>query len=108
MEDPLCGFAFTPGGYRDMLQGLLRLTDLNRLKAMKRGLPVLFLSGGEDPLGERGAGVHKVAGQHRDAGLTNVTVRLYEGARHELFNETNREQVRQDLTAWLKEALASA
>ena len=50
-----------------------------------------------------GKGVRAVAGQYRDAGLGKVMIRLYEGARHEVFNETNRQEVLEDLAAWLNQ-----
>lgn len=105
VDDPLCGFVFTAGGFRDLFTGLLRLTRLDRLNTLPRDLPVLLISGGECSVGRRGAGPETVAGQYRKAGLKNVTVKIYEGARHELFNEINRDQVRKDLISWLDDLL---
>ena len=105
IEDPLCGFLFTASGFKDLFTGLLRLTRLERLKNLPKDLPVRLISGGEDPVGRRGAGPETVARQYRDSGLAQVTVKIYEGARHELFNEINREQVREDLIGWLNDTL---
>lgn len=105
VEDPLCGFVFTAGGFKDLFTGLMRLTRLERLKKLPKGLPVRLISGGEDPVGKRGAGPETVARQYRGAELHNVTVKIYEGARHELFNEINRDQVREDLKSWLEDTL---
>lgn len=105
VDDPLCGFVFTAGGFSDLFQGLLALSDTGRLRSLPAGLPVYLMSGAEDPVGGRGQGVNTVAGQYRAAGLERVTVRLYEGARHELFNETNKSQVLSDLVAWLSSVL---
>lgn len=104
--DPLCGFVFTGGGFRDMFRGLAALTRLERLAALPGELPVLLISGERDPVGAQGRGVRIVAGQYRKAGLSRVDLRLYEGARHELFNETNREDVTLELIRWLDAALA--
>ncbi len=101
VSDPLCGFCFTGGAFADFFGGLLALTDEKRLSAMPKDLPVYFLSGECDPVGQMGKGVEQVAEQFRNAGLENVTVKLYEGARHELFNETNRGEVIADLIGWL-------
>jgi len=101
VADPLCGFTFTGGAFADFFGGLEALTREEDLKAMPKDLPVYFLSGAKDPVGQMGEGVGKVAEQFRRAGLTNVTVRLYPDARHELFNELNRDQVLSDLIAWL-------
>lgn len=107
-DDPLCGFVFTAGGFRDMFRGLLRLTDLARLKEIDKALPVYLMSGKNDPVGKMGKGPNEVARQYRNAGLSNVTVKLYEGARHELLNETNRDEVTDDLITWLNQVLTGA
>ena len=101
--DPLCGFCFTGGAFADFFGGLLALTDESRLSAMPKDLPVYFMSGDHDPVGQMGTGVRQVAEQFKKAGVQDITVKLYPDARHELFNELNREEVTADLTAWLKE-----
>lgn len=105
VADPLCGFMFTGRAYADFFGGLAALTDLSRLQKMPKDLPVYFLSGDQDPVGQMGKGVEKVAKDFRTAGMTDVTVKLYSGARHELFNEINQEEVDEDLAAWLEGAL---
>ncbi len=100
--DPYCGFSMKVAGYRDLFIGLLQLTKLDRLKAVPADLPALFLSGTHDPLaGKDGQNIHTLAQQYREAGVEDVTVKLYEQARHEVFNEINREEVWADLLAWL-------
>lgn len=103
IADPLCGFVFTGRAYADFFGGLMELTKLERLKQMPTGLPVLLLSGDQDPVGQMGEGVHTVAAQYKNAGLKEVQLKLYPGARHEIFNEINRDEVYADLTAWLNE-----
>ena len=105
VADPSCGFVFTAGGFRDLFCGLYALTYLGRLRVLPAEFPVLLISGAADPVGSLGKGVHTVAGQYFKAGLQNVKVKLYAGARHELFNEINREEVYSDLTAWLNASL---
>ena len=105
MADPLCGFAMTGGAYCDLFSGLRDLTKLKRLKAMPSALPVLIISGQEDPVGGAGKGPTEIARQYEAAGLTRVTLQLYQGARHELFHEINRAQVMDDLAGWLDSAL---
>ena len=92
---------FTAAGYRDMFRGLDRLRHLDELKKMPKRLPVYFFGGDQDPVGGMGTGVPKVAEQFRQAGLRDVTVKLYPGGRHEMFNETNAQEVCADLLAWL-------
>ena len=101
VADPLCGFVFTARGFYDMFGGLKELSKLERLKAMPKELPVYFLSGAMDPVGAAGVGLKTVAEQFKNAGMKDVTVKLYEGGRHEMFNEINRDEVTADLIAWL-------
>lgn len=105
MADPNCGFLFTGAGYREMFRGLNRLTHTEKLKDIPSDLPVLFISGANDPIGNMGKGVRKVAADFEKAGMKNVTVKLYPGARHEMFNETNREEAYADLVSWLDRSL---
>ena len=101
VADPLCGFCFTGSAFADFFGGLAALTNASRLENMPKALPVYFMSGEKDPVGRMGEGVKKVAGQFKKAGMENVTVSLYPDARHELFNELNRDEVTADLIAWL-------
>lgn len=106
-DDPLCGFVFTAGGFRDLFNGLVALSDVNRLKRLPKDLPVHIISGDMDPVGGMGEGVRTVRDQYKDAGLTDVSMVLYEGGRHEIFNETNRNEVMDELADWL-DALVSS
>lgn len=101
LADPLCGFVFTASAYYDMFDGLSRLYP-EKLGPMKKEIPVLLFSGDMDPVGSNGAGVKKVADEIRAAGVKDVSVRLYPGARHEMFNEINREEAWNDLIDWLQ------
>jgi len=101
IADPYCGFIFTGRAFADFFGGLIALTDVKRLSQMPKDLPVYFLSGENDPVGQMGKGVKKVAEQFKKAGMANVTEKLYPDARHELFNELNRDQVTADLIGWL-------
>ena len=102
--DPLCGFTFTAGAYRDMFTGLSRLYP-EKLGAMYKDIPVYLFAGDKDPVGAQGAGVAKVADEIRKAGVTDVEVKLYPGGRHEMFNELNREEAWDDLIQWIDSKL---
>lgn len=102
IADPYCGFLFTGSGYRDMFRGLNRLTKVQGVPA---DLPVLLFSGAKDPVGSNGTGVNKVADQLRAAGVQQVDVKLYPDARHEMFNEFNRQEVYQDVVDWVEKVL---
>ena len=104
IADPLCGFPFTAGGYRDMFGGLSYLYP-EKLSPMEKNVPVLLFSGDADPVGANGAGVKRVAQEIRDAGVKDVSVKLYAQGRHEMFNELNREEVWQDLIHWMNRSL---
>ncbi|GMA18409.1 alpha/beta fold hydrolase [Arsenicicoccus piscis] len=106
VADPACGFIGTSRFFADLLDGVGRISDDRRLAGVPQGLPVLLLSGGDDPVGDFGKGPRQVADQLRRVGLRDVDVRLYPGARHEVFNETNRDEVTADLIGWLDERLA--
>ena len=69
--------------------------------AVPKDLPVLVISGDQDPVGGMGRGVRQVATDLWRAGVRDVTLRLYPGARHELLNEVNREEVTADLMRWI-------
>ena len=105
IADPRCGFVFTGRAFYDLFTGLLGLTRLEGLQHVTVSMPVCFISGDSDPVGQMSKGVLQVAQQFRDAGLKDVTVKLYHNARHELFNEMNRDEVIADLSAWLDQTV---
>ncbi|WP_130870347.1 alpha/beta hydrolase [Intestinimonas massiliensis (ex Afouda et al. 2020)] len=100
--DPLCRFLPTVSMFHDMMVGLQLLAKRENLQKMDRDTPVYFFSGDKDPVGASGKGVRKVAGWFREAGVKDVTVKLYPEGRHEMLNETNRDQVFQDVLDWLE------
>ena len=100
IADPYCGFTFTARAYHDMFMGLSRLYPPS-LSVMAKDIPVLLFAGAMDPVGNYGAGVEKVAEEIKAAGVADVTVKLYEGGRHEMFNERDRRIVWADLIDWM-------
>lgn len=104
IDDPLCGFTATNQLWIDMLDAISQLRPGLRAK-VPCDLPILVLSGDQDPVGEYGRGVKKLVANLRAQGLTQVTDHLYPGGRHEMFNETNREEVTADLLSWLARVL---
>lgn len=105
IADPLCGFVGKIGLYRDMMQGIKFITDKKNIAQMNKEKPVYFMSGDGDPVGDYGKGVERAYKAFCDAGLHDVFMRLYPGGRHEMLNETNKEQVYQDILNWLNEKL---
>ena len=105
VADPLCGFVFTGRAFHDLFTGLLGLTRLEGLEHVNVDMPICFISGDSDPVGSMSKGVLTVADHFKEAGLKDVTVKLYHNARHELFNEMNRDEVIADLAAWLEQTM---
>ena len=101
-EDPLCSFRPTVTMFRDMLGGIQFIGKKKNLDRMDKRTPICFISGDRDPVGNMGKGVEKVARMFRAAGCRDVTVKLYPGGRHEMFNEINRQEVMDDLLAWME------
>ena len=105
IADPLCGFVGKIGLYRDMMQGIKFITDKKNIAQMNKEKPVYLMSGDGDPVGDYGKGVERAYKAFCDAGLHDVFMRLYPGGRHEMLNETNKEQVYQDILNWLNEKI---
>ena len=103
MQDPLCGFTFTVNGFRTLFALLDRLNQEENLWALPGELPVHFIAGYMDPVGDYGAGVKKAYDDFVKAGMEHVTLKLYAGGRHELLNEKNKEQVYEDIYPWIME-----
>lgn len=103
VSDPLCSFVFTVNAYYSMFSGMLSMEKKESIYMIPKTLPILFASGSDDPVGNFGKGVRKIYEQYKAAGLQDVALRLYDGDRHELLNETDRQQVYQDLFDWLEE-----
>ncbi|NYJ73292.1 alpha/beta hydrolase [Allobranchiibius huperziae] len=102
IADPRCGEVFTAGFYVDLLGALAQINRDDQVARIPAGLPILLISGDHDPVGGKGgAGVKAVAAQLEKSGVRDVTLTLYPGARHELLNETNRDEVTADVLAWI-------
>lgn len=76
--------------------------DRKQLKKMDRDLPILFISGEADPVGDFGKGVKKTVNVFKKIGMKNVECILYPECRHELINELNKDEVFQDVLEWLE------
>lgn len=100
LADPLCGFVFTANGFHTMGELISRLHRIGYLEKMPKTLPILLTAGAQDPVGEYGRAVKKVYEQYQQLGMQKVTMKLYEGCRHELLNETDRETIYEDIYQW--------
>jgi alpha-beta hydrolase superfamily lysophospholipase len=101
VADPLSGFTLDAATIPTLFGSAARLADPEMLARIRPDLPILLVSGDADPLAGGGRLVEIAGQRYRDAGVTDVTVRLFSGARHEIFNETNREEVTDYVIDWL-------
>ena len=103
MNDDLCGFTFTVNGFKTLFTLLDRLNQEENLNAMPKELPVHFIAGDMDPVGNYGEGVKKAYRDFEKAGMKKISLKLYAGGRHELLNEKNKQQVYEDIYPWIME-----
>lgn len=105
--DERCTFTFTLNGYYNMFTGIARLYDDNFLAGMPKNLPVLMVSGEDDPVGEFSEGVKRAYESIKGAGVKDVRLKLYPNMRHEILNEPERQEVYDDILAFLNDVLSS-
>ena len=106
--DPLCGVPFSAGGYVALTNLTAKIATKTNAAKVPKGLPVLFVAGANDPVGNNGVGVQKAAALLRRAGLKRVDVVLYEGMRHEILNEPEKMKVYADILQWIDSILGAS
>ncbi len=106
LDDPRCGFICTNRLWHDLLHGLRFVEDKGNMSRVPKNLPLYVFAGSEDPVSNRTKGLEALLSAYRDIGLSNVSHKFYPGGRHEMFNETNRDEVIADLIAWLDGVMA--
>ncbi|QHB29384.1 alpha/beta hydrolase [Pseudomonas monteilii] len=105
VNDPLCGFRCSNQLWLDLLQGLAQISQPSNLAQIDPNLPMLVIGGECDPV-SAGKRLTHLADALRATGNRNVQLRVYPQARHEVLNETNRDEVTADILGWLEQALA--
>jgi len=105
IADPLCGFRLQVGSRQAMYAAYARTASLEALRRIPSGLPVYLFVGGEDALHRKLAYFEPLVERFRAGGLTDVSVRIYDGARHEVLNEINRGEVVSDFLEWVDRVL---
>lgn len=100
IADPLCGFLFSNNGFKDMLGLLSFVNSADCYASTCKTLPIYLIAGADDPVGEYGKGVEKVYEAYKANG-NPVECKLYEGDRHEILNEFDKDAVMNDILAWL-------
>ena len=101
INDSKCGQMFTVGGYATLTALTGEVVRAESASKVPKVLPLLFIAGGEDPVGDCGRGVRKAAEEYRNAGVQSVETKIYAGMRHEILNEPGRARVMADVEAWL-------
>jgi alpha-beta hydrolase superfamily lysophospholipase len=107
IADPLCGFGLDIPGSKSLFAGARGVADPARVAGMRTDLPVYIVVGELDPVNGQLALVGVLVDRYRRGGLDDVTLQVYPGARHEVFNETNRDEVFGNMITWLGQALDS-
>jgi alpha-beta hydrolase superfamily lysophospholipase len=102
VADPLCGFEVPDDAIPQMFAEAGRLADPAALSRIRPDLPILIVSGQADPLSGDGQLVQILGQRYSDAGVLDVTTRVYPEARHEIFNETTRDEITAEVVDWLK------
>lgn len=104
-DTPWCNFHFSPNAYYHMFSGMQKAHDISRMKTLPEGLPILFVSGAEDPVGGWGEGVRKAFMVYSENTLCEMDIRLYGDDRHEILNELDKDRVFEDLLEFLEYCL---
>ena len=104
-SDPKDTFMFSVNGYLLLLECTKFDNDMKNIKMIRKDLPILFVSGADDPVGGLSRGVSMAYQKFVNAGIEDVTLKLYENDRHELLQETDRERVFEDIYTWMEKRL---
>lgn len=100
--DPQCGFVFTLNGFYHMFDGISKMNVKEHSGEIPKDLPLFFVAGEEDPVGNCGKGVQAVYDRYVSKGAKDVFIKLYSGDRHEILNEADRASVYEDIFSWIK------
>ncbi len=96
-----CTFGFSVNGYQGMFEAIDFSCNKENAKLVPKKLPMFIISGDKDPVGGMGKGVKEVYYMYQEAGVQDLTYKLYENDRHEILNETDRQKVYEDILAWM-------
>ena len=98
LSDDFCNFKFSVSAMIDLIKMNDRCNRRAWAKSLPKELPILLLAGDEDPVGDYGKGVTKVYNMLKNADISDVSMKLYKGYRHEIMNESDiREEVFSDI-----------
>lgn len=100
--EPRCRFMFTLNGYHMLMDTVHYDNQMENIKKTPVKLPIFIVSGQDDPVGDMGEGVKKVYYMYDEAGMKDITYKLYEGDRHEILNELDKDVVFADILSWME------
>lgn len=98
--DKYCGYVMSIGFQSSFMSAIVKLYSKELLNSIPKDLPIMIASGALDPVGGAGKLVNKLYNVYKEAGLENVTLKLYPEARHEIINEINKEEVYNDISTF--------
>jgi alpha-beta hydrolase superfamily lysophospholipase len=101
VDDPFCGFVVRTGGLCTLFCGGREARKKSACAMIPPALPIYVFSGADDPVHGEFKNINRLLTRYAEAGVSTVQHRFYEGGRHEMLNETNRDEVTDDLLAWL-------
>ncbi|MFE2996903.1 alpha/beta fold hydrolase [Nocardia sp. NPDC059246] len=101
IADPQCGFGIDVGALKALFAAGRAIADPQRMHAVRPDLRLYITAGDQDPVNGQLTGIHTLIDRYLAAGLTDVALSIYRGARHELYNEIDRRTVMADLIAWI-------
>lgn len=105
--EPRCSFHFTLNGFYNVMKVVSFDNQMKYMNRIPKDLPIVLLSGENDPVGDLGRGVKRVEKQLRKAGIQDLYCKLYANDRHEILNETDRDVVYGDILAWCEKRKSS-
>ncbi len=97
LEDPMCNYVCSLGFYKSFFNALKVICKKENLDKIRKDIPMLIISGGDDPVGKSGKLVTRLFDKYKDVGIQNIDIKLYSGARHEILNEINKDEVYDDV-----------
>ncbi len=102
LADPKCHFTFTVSAYADLVALMGFLSNAVATDMVPKNVPLYIYSGNMDPVGSYGKGISKLYHRLHRADVRDLTIKLYEGGRHEMHNEINKAEVYEDVLEWLQ------
>ena len=107
VDDPACGFVIATGSLKDLQAGSAISASPDSVNTIPKDLPMYVFAGSEDPVHGGKLDIERMVDAYKEAGIKDLTLKWYPDGRHEMFNETNRDEVMTDLVAWLNSKLGN-